>query len=62
MADLLKRGPDGKPDTTIDFGYISYGMDYPDPSNMLTVMKGSDLGGRHTWNNKQYQELLAKAR
>ncbi len=61
MADLLKRGPDGKPDTTIDFGYISYGMDYLDPSNMLTVMKGSDLGGRHTWNNKQYQELLAKA-
>ncbi|MFN4294188.1 MAG: peptide ABC transporter substrate-binding protein [Thermoflexales bacterium] len=61
MADLLKRGPDGKPATTIDFGYISYGMDYLDPSNMLTVLKGSDLGGRHTWNNKQYQELLAKA-
>lgn len=61
MADLLKRTPDGKPDTTIDFGYISYGMDYLDPSNMLTVMKGSDLGGRHTWNNKEYQELLAKA-
>ncbi len=61
MADLLKRGADGKPDTTIDFGYISYGMDYLDPSNMLTVMKGSDLGGRHTWNNKQYQDLLAQA-
>lgn len=61
MADLLKRTADGKPDTTIDFGYISYGMDYLDPSNMLTVMKGSDLGGRHTWNNKEYQELLAKA-
>ncbi|MCS7055472.1 MAG: peptide ABC transporter substrate-binding protein [Thermoflexales bacterium] len=61
MADLLKRTPDGKPDTTIDFGYISYGMDYLDPSNMLTVMKGSDLGGRHTWNNKEYQDLLAKA-
>ena len=61
MADLLKRTADGKPDTTIDFGYISYGMDYLDPSNMLTVMKGSDLGGRHTWNNKEYQDLLAKA-
>ncbi len=61
MADLLRRGPDGKPDTTISFGYISYGMDYLDPSNMLTVMKGSDLGGRHTWNNKEYQDLLAKA-
>jgi ABC-type transport system substrate-binding protein len=36
-------------------------MDYLDPSNMLTVMKGSDLGGRHTWNNKEYQDLLAKA-
>jgi len=61
MADLLKRTADGKPDTTIDFGYISYGMDYLDPSNMLGVMKGSDLGGRHTWNNPQFQDLLAKA-
>lgn len=61
MADLLSRGPDGRIKTTISFGYISYGMDYLDPSNMLTVMKGSDLGGRHTWNNRRYQELIAKA-
>ena len=41
---LLKKDADGKPATTIDFGYISYGMDFLDPSNMLTVLKGSDLG------------------
>jgi ABC-type transport system substrate-binding protein len=28
---------------------------------MLSVFKGSDLGGRHTWNNKEFQDLLAKA-
>jgi peptide/nickel transport system substrate-binding protein/oligopeptide transport system substrate-binding protein len=61
MADLLKKDAEGKPDTTIDFGMISYGMDYLDPSNMLSVMKGSDLGGRHSWNNKAFQDLLAQA-
>ena len=45
----------------IDFGAISYGMDYLDPSNMLGVFKGTDQGGRHTWNDKQYTDLLAEA-
>jgi ABC-type transport system substrate-binding protein len=61
MADLLKRDDAGNPVTTIDFGRIDYGMDYLDPSNMLSVFKGSDLGGRHVWNDKAYQDLLAKA-
>ncbi len=47
--------------TQIEFGAISYGMDYLDPSNMLSVFKGSDQGGRHVWNDAKYQELLAQA-
>ena len=58
---LLKKDAAGKPATTIDFGYISYGMDFLDPSNMFGVLKGSDLGGRHTWNDKGFQDLLLKA-
>ncbi len=61
MDDLLRRDENNQPATTIDFGFISYGMDFLDPSNMLSVFKGSDLGGRHTWNDKTYQEMLAKA-
>ncbi len=62
MDALLKRDADNQPaETTIDFGFISYGMDFLDPSNMLSVFKGSNLGGRHTWNDKAYQEILAKA-
>ena len=45
----------------VDFGIVSYGMDYLDPSNMLGVFKGTDQGGRHTWNDKQYQDLLTQA-
>ena len=61
MANLLGKDADGKRNTTITFGRIDYGMDYLDPSNMLAVLKGSDLGGRHTWNSKEFQDLLAKA-
>jgi peptide/nickel transport system substrate-binding protein/oligopeptide transport system substrate-binding protein len=50
-----------KPDSQIDFGAISYGMDYLDPSNMLGVFIGNKKGGRHTWNDPAYQDLLAKA-
>jgi ABC-type transport system substrate-binding protein len=45
----------------VTFGFVSYGMDYMDPSNMLSVFKGSDQGGRHTWNDKKYQDMLAEA-
>jgi ABC-type transport system substrate-binding protein len=44
--------------TQMPFGWISYGMDYFDASNMLGVWKG---GGRHNWNNAQYDKLLAQA-
>lgn len=43
--------------TQINFGLVSYGMDYFDASNMLSVYKG---GGRHNWNNAQYDSLLAQ--
>ncbi len=44
--------------TNIQFGMVSYGMDYLDQSNMLSVFKP---GGRHNWNNQQYQTLLDQA-
>jgi ABC-type oligopeptide transport system substrate-binding subunit len=56
FSDALLAKP-----TQIEFGAISYGMDYLDPSNMLGVFKGTDQGGRHNWNDKQYQDLIAQA-
>lgn len=56
MPTFMKR-LNAKP-TQIPFGWISYGMDYFDASNMLGVWKG---GGRHNWNNKQYDDLLKQA-
>lgn len=44
--------------TKMEFGMISYGMDYLDQSNMLGVFKGK---GRHNWNNATYDELLRTA-
>jgi ABC-type transport system substrate-binding protein len=44
--------------TQMPFGWISYGMDYFDASNMLGVWKG---GGRHNWNNATYDKYLADA-
>jgi len=44
--------------TQMPFGWVSYGMDYFDASNMLGVWKG---GGRHNWNNTQYDNLLKQA-
>lgn len=43
--------------TQIQMGFVSYGMDYFDASNMLSVYKS---GGRHNWDNKQYDGLLGK--
>jgi ABC-type transport system substrate-binding protein len=47
-----------KKPTEIGFGMISYGMDYLDQSNMLSVFR---TGGRHNWNNEAYQKLLDDA-
>jgi ABC-type transport system substrate-binding protein len=41
--------------TEILFGWVSYGMDYVDPSNMLGVWK---TGGRHSWSNPEFDTKL----
>ena len=43
--------------TKVPFGWISYGMDYLDATNMLGVFKS---GGRHSWKNDQFDKLLAE--
>ena len=43
--------------TQIQFGMVSYGFDF-DPYNMLSVWLS---GGRHNWNNTQYDDLVKKA-
>jgi len=52
MKSLLARP------TTIQFGAISYGMDYLDPSNMLGVWVST---GRHSWRNAEFDKLVADA-
>lgn len=44
--------------TEILFGWVSYGMDYFDPSNMLGVWL---TGGRHPWSNEEYDRLVNEA-
>jgi peptide/nickel transport system substrate-binding protein/oligopeptide transport system substrate-binding protein len=44
--------------TRIQFGVVSYGMDYLDPSNLLGVWVSS---GRHAWKNKAYDDLVRQA-
>ncbi|MCW1968396.1 MAG: peptide ABC transporter substrate-binding protein, partial [Anaerolineae bacterium] len=53
FMDALNAKP-----TQVDFGMISYGMDYLDQSNMLSVFRSN---GRHNWNNANYQKLLDEA-
>jgi ABC-type transport system substrate-binding protein len=49
MADL-----NAKP-TKVPFGWISYGMDYFDATNMLGVWLS---GGRHSWKNDEFDRLV----
>jgi len=42
---------------TLEMALSTYGMDYFDASNMLSVYKS---GGRHDWDNSQYDNLLAQ--
>ncbi|MEN9936186.1 MAG: hypothetical protein RLZZ387_2765, partial [Chloroflexota bacterium] len=44
--------------TQLQFGMVSYGMDYLDPSNMLGVWLGT---GRHNWQNAEFDELVNEA-
>jgi ABC-type oligopeptide transport system substrate-binding subunit len=53
FTDALNAKP-----TQIQFGMVSYGFDFLDPFNMLGVWLG---GGRHNWNNAQYDEMVKKA-
>ena len=53
FMDALNAKP-----TQIQFGMVSYGFDFLDPFNMLGVWLG---GGRHNWNNAQYDEMVKKA-
>ncbi len=48
---------EAQPETEIEMGFVSYGFDYFDASNMLSVYKA---GGRHDWDNAQYDNLLTQ--
>ncbi len=48
----------GADPTGIQFGFISYGMDYLDASNMLGVFR---TGGRHTFSNAEFDSLFDEA-
>jgi ABC-type oligopeptide transport system substrate-binding subunit len=52
MSALLARP------TQIQFGAVSYGMDYLDPSNMLGVWVST---GRHSWRNEAFDSLVREA-
>src|SRR6185503_5397457 len=53
FMDALNAKP-----TQVQFGMVSYGFDFLDPYNMLGVWLG---GGRHNWNNAQFDDLVKKA-
>jgi ABC-type transport system substrate-binding protein len=42
----------------ITIGYVSYGMDYFDASNLLGIWKS---GGRHAWTNEEFDQLVTEA-
>ena len=44
--------------TEILFGMVSYGMDFLDPYNMLSVWLS---GGRHSWVNETFDQLVREA-
>jgi ABC-type transport system substrate-binding protein len=41
--------------TEVLFGFVSYGMDFLDPFNMLSVWLS---GGRHSWVNEEFDNLV----
>lgn len=52
MSALLERP------TTLQFGAVSYGMDYLDPANMLGLWVST---GRHSWLNAEFDALVTEA-
>ncbi|MEN9934539.1 MAG: hypothetical protein RLZZ387_1118, partial [Chloroflexota bacterium] len=55
--DTFMEALNAKP-TQLQFGMVSYGIDYLDPSNMLGVWLAT---GRHNWQNGTYDEMVLKA-
>jgi ABC-type transport system substrate-binding protein len=53
FMDALNAKP-----TEVQFGMVSYGIDFLDPSNMLGVWLGS---GRHNWFNDTYDAMVNEA-
>ena len=53
FMDALNAKP-----TQIQFGMVSYGIDFLDPSNMLGVWLST---GRHNWFNKKFDEMVLSA-
>ncbi len=52
-TDAMNARPTG-----LQFGSISYGMDYLDPANLLGIWLSS---GRHSWKNEQFDTLVTEA-
>ena len=44
--------------TKLTFGFVSYGMDFLDPFNMLSVWLS---GGRHSWSNAEFDKKVKEA-
>ncbi len=44
--------------TQLQFGAVSYGMDYLDPTNMLGIFVST---GRHSWKNDEFDTLISEA-
>jgi ABC-type transport system substrate-binding protein len=53
FMDALNAKP-----TQVQFGMVSYGIDFLDPSNMLGVWLGT---GRHNWQNATYDKMVNDA-
>jgi peptide/nickel transport system substrate-binding protein/oligopeptide transport system substrate-binding protein len=55
--DTFMDSLNAKP-TEILLGFVSYGMDFLDPFNMLSVWLS---GGRHSWENADFDQLVKDA-
>jgi ABC-type transport system substrate-binding protein len=44
--------------TQLQFGAVSYGMDFLDPTNMLGIFVST---GRHSWLNEEFDRLIREA-
>jgi len=56
FSDFMKKLND-RP-TAIQFGAVSYGMDFLDPANMLGLWVST---GRHSWRNAKFDNLVQEA-